>query len=554
MTAELKEKIRENLSQILKNNNWDLLLEKVVVEETKNYKFGFLNTNLPYLISSTYKKSLEEIEERLIAGWKEVSNLTEIEKAEINQGYLNFYPSSELIKEFYFVSEKNKKIVFGANRDSNWLKKYMVEIVSANPTGELHIGHIRNGVITDSLSNLLEYNGNSVYRAYLVNDAGAQIRELVESIHLIHSYFAKGTSISEPPKYHSEIIESCVKEITLKYGSHWSLDNKELTKEIKLFAIEYLLGAIKKELEELSIKVDSWDYESEICTESALALLINKLKEHLYLNDKALWFSTSKFFKEINKDDVLVKKDGSITYFCQDLIYHLKKLDFLGTEGKIVNVLAQDHSSHINRMKAFFKAINLPEDMVQYKTTQLSRLLVNGKKVVLSKRDNVYLNLTELKEHLSLDEIRWLLSSRDEESELDIDISKLKEKNYNNPIFYILYAFSRASSLIEIIKLEPKKSNSSFKALTSNKELELIYTILSLESHYKRAIDTLKPSVISAYLLNLAQKFHTFYEAFSIQNDSNMETKTARFILVKLVHRIFSELLPIFRVQPRKLS
>ncbi|RAO94935.1 arginine--tRNA ligase [Mycoplasma wenyonii] len=553
MISELREKIKENLIQILKTNDWILLLDKIVIEETKNSKFGFLNTNLPYLISAIYKKSLQEIEDRLLTGWEESNDLPEIEKAELNKGYLNFYPSQKLIKEFYFNSQKNKKIVFVANNEDNEFQKYFIEIVSANPTGELHIGHIRNGVITDSLSNLLEYNGNLVYRAYLVNDAGAQIKELIDSIYWVYSHLSKGISISNPPKYHSDIIESCARQISTNFGNHWKLEDKELTKEIRHFSIEYLLTAIKKELEELSIQVDSWDYESRICTESSLSSLVNQLKEHLYLHENALWFNTSKFSRELNKDDVLVKKDGTITYFCQDLIYHLKKLDFLDSKSKIVNVLAQDHSSHISRMKAFFKSINIPDHRIQYKTTQLSRLLVDGKKVVLSKRDNVYLNLAELKEHLSLDEIRWLLSSRDEESELDIEVSKLKERNYNNPIFYILYAFSRASSIVESIKLEPK-SNLNFQAVNSEKELDLIYTILSLESHHKKAVDNLKPSIIASYLFNLAQKFHTFYEAFSIQNDSNIETKTARFVLVQLTHRIFSELLPIFRVQPRKLS
>lgn len=553
MISELREKIKEHLTQILKTNDWILLLDKIVIEDTKNSKFGFLNTNLPYLISSTYRKSLEEIEKRLLTDLRKSSDFPEIEKTELNKGYLNFYPSPELIKNFYLNSQKNKKIIFGANNESHELQKYFIEIISANPTGELHIGHIRNGIITDSLSNLLEYNGHSVYRAYLVNDAGAQIKELMESIHLIYSHLSRGTAIPNPPKYHSEIIEECAREISINYGNHWKLENKELTKEIKHFSIEYLLTNIKKELTELSIQVDSWDYESKICTESSLASLVNQLKEYLYLNENALWFNTSKFSKELNKDDVLVKKDGSITYFCQDLIYHLRKLDFLDSKGKIVNVLAQDHSSHITRMKAFFKAINIPEHRIQYKTTQLSRLLVDGRKVVLSKRDNIYLNLVELKEHLSLDEIRWLLSSRDEESELDIEVSKLKERNYNNPIFYILYAFSRASSIVESIKLDPK-SNLNFKALDSEKELDLIHTILSLELHYKKAVDNLKPSIIASYLFNLAQKFHSFYETFSIQNDSNIETKMARFVLVKLIHRIFSELLPIFRVQPRKLS
>ncbi|AHC40033.1 arginyl-tRNA synthetase [Mycoplasma ovis str. Michigan] len=554
MIPKLSEKIGENLTKILKNNDWILLLDKVVVEGTNNSKFGFLNTNLPYLISSVYKKSLEDLEERLISSWKEVNDLSEIERVELNRGYLNFYPSADLIRDFYINSSKNKKIIFDANNSVNELQKYFVEIISANPTGELHIGHIRNGVITDSLSNLLEYNGNSVYRAYLVNDSGTQIKELVESLHLIHKHMSNGTIMTEIPKYYSEIIENCVREICNKFGSQWDLDNKELTKEIRNFSIEYLLGSIKKELKELSIQVDSWDHESQICTESALSFLINKLKEHIYINEKALWFNTSKFSNDLNKDDVIVKKDGSITYFGQDLIYHLKKLDFLGSNGKIVNVLAQDHSSHITRMKAFFKSIGVPEEMVQYKTTQLSRLLIEGKKVVLSKRDNVYLNLAELKEHLSLDEIRWLLSSRDEESELDIDISKLKERNYNNPIFYILYAFSRASSLVELINLEPRKSNLNFKILNSPKELDLIYAILSIELHFKKAVDNLKTSIIASYLINLAQKFHAFYEAFSIRNDSNLETKLSRFTLVKLVHRIFSELLPIFRIQPRKLS
>ncbi|AGX88990.1 arginine--tRNA ligase [Mycoplasma parvum] len=555
MILTLKEQLKEALREVLVKKNFTLLLDKIELEESKNSKFGFFSTNLPFLISSTYKKNIEESEQLLLDS---LNKHEEIPKIEAVQGYLNFFISSNLIKNFYKSSLKRKKIIAFSNNEENKKTKYFIEIVSANPTGILHIGHIRNGVITDTLSNILEYNNNSVFRAYLINDAGTQIEELIKSIHTFYSFISKGASINlmeHSIKYSGNEIRDCAQAITEKFGHYWELDNEELTQKIKLFAVEFFVNLIKKELDSLSIKVDNWDYESKKCSESALTHLIKKLQDFIYLKDNALWFKTSSFKKEGDeKDDVIVKSDGNLSYFGQDLIYHLYKLEFLGTNGIIINTLAEDHKGHIDRMKAFFSSINVPESLVKYKTTKLSRLIVDGKKIVFSKRENIFLSSEELKEHLSKDEIRWFLCSRDEENELDIDLSKLNNKDYNNPIFYILYAYSRALKITEKINFELDGVELSFEKLDSEIEQSLINSILAVEFHFQKAIQNLKVHIISNYLYSLAKKFHTFYESFSIINDSNRETQLARLALVQLVLRIFKEFLPLFRIVPTALA
>ncbi|ADX98068.1 arginine--tRNA ligase [Mycoplasma suis] len=556
MILELKNQLKASLRKVLENKGFSLLLDKVELEETKNSKFGFFSTNLPFLISSAYKKSIEESEQILISSFPK-NEL--IQKVEAVQGYLNFFISPDLIENFFRSSLKRRKIISRANNEENKKDKYFVEIVSANPTGILHIGHIRNGVITDTISNLLEYNNNSVFRTYLINDAGTQIEELLRSIHNFYSFTSRGgvgISLTEEinVKYTGSEIKECAEAISQKFGYNWELTDKELTHQIKLFAVEFFLDKIKKELKSLSIQVDSWDYESRICSESALTNLIKKLEDFIYLKDNALWFKTSAFLEGYEKDDVLVKSDGKISYFGQDLIYHLHKLEFLGKTGTIVNTLAEDHKGHIDRMKAFFYSIGVPQDSVKYKITRLSRLIMEGKKIVFSKRENIFLSAEELKEHLSVDEIRWFLCSRDEENELDIDLSKLKNKDYNNQIFYILYAYSRALKITERIYFDLSESKLSFEKLDSEVEQSLINSVLSVELKFQKAIQTLKVHIMSDYLFSLAKKFHSFYESVSVINEPNTETQITRFALVKLVLRIFSELLPLFRITPTTLN
>ncbi|CCE66815.1 arginine--tRNA ligase [Candidatus Mycoplasma haematominutum] len=554
MILELKERLTNFLQDVVAESQFTLLKDKIVLEESRHPKYGLFNTNLPFILASLYRKTLEE-SERILA--QKIPKHEYISRMEVTKGYINFFVSPEVIKDFYLSSLKVEKIIFAANAPENRSAKYFIEIISANPTGALHIGHIRNGVITDTISNLLEYNGNSVYRSYLVNDGGTQIKELIASIHNMHSYLAKASpldlSISQC-KYTDENVRDCARSIGEHFGYYWELQNREITSEITTYSVDFFLKLIKKEVEELKIKIDSWDYESKLCSEGALTSLISKIKDHIYLEDNALWFRTEAFDPDLGKNDVIVKGDGALTYFGQDLIYHLYKLEFLGKNGTVVNTLAADHKGHIGRMRAFFKCLRVPQEVVRYKLTQLSRLVVNGKKVIFSKRENIYLTLAELKQYLSIDEIRWFLSSRDEESELDIEIDKLRNKDYNNPIFYILYAYSRASKLSELLKLEISPEELNFEALNSDTELELIQTILYSQSKFSKAVETLKPNILSAYLYSLAQKFHSFYDSFSISYDYNPTTKLARLALVQLVARLFEELLPIFKIAPRQLS
>ncbi|AFO52218.1 arginyl-tRNA ligase [Candidatus Mycoplasma haematolamae str. Purdue] len=551
MLLEFKAELIGLLSKMVEENQLVLLKDKVNIEESKSCKFGFCFTNLPHLLSSIYKKSLEESGQILLELFP---GHPYISKVEVVGGYLNFFLRHEVIKEFFETSHKKPKIIFSLDK-SQPKKKYLIEIISANPTGSLHIGHIRNGVVTDTLSNLLEYDGSHVFRSYLINDGGLQIKELMNSLHIIYTCMVKAIPVdvsAEKLKYSDSTVRDCAEQIAKEFGHYWDLQDPEQTQKISKFAVEYFLNLIKKEMQELRIQVDSWDYETQICSEGALSSLINKLKDHLYMKDQALWFKTSKFSSESDKDDVVVKSDGSLSYFGQDLIYHIYKLEFLGHNGTIINTLAADHKGHITRMEAFFRALEIPEDVVKFKMTQLSRLIIDGKKVTFSKRENILLSFKDLTEHLSIDEIRWFLSSRDEETELDIELEKLRGKDYNNPIFYILYAHSRAVKLIDAAKLDVLDAQFSFEKLNNDASQELINHILSLEWQYKKAVDTLKPHILAVYLYGLAKKFHSFYESAPILSEPEVELKLAKLALVHLVIRIFREFLPIFRIEPKK--
>ncbi|OAL09877.1 arginine--tRNA ligase [Candidatus Mycoplasma haematobovis] len=528
--------------------------ENIFFEFPKNISFGDLSTNIACQISSKVKKAPKEIAEIIVKKLGKLKYIQEI-RAEKN-GFINLFFNTEAFKEYYAEVLSNKEHLYKKEPNNIWC---FVEIVSANPTGLLHIGHARNGIFCDTLANLLEYGGYYVHREYLINDMGNQIKELISSVW--NKYKAKiiGTYYSVENmnlKYDSPEIDECATYLISKHQNKWLQDNdifkSKLYSELESEVIKYFLNEIEKDLNAYQIGVNVWKSERSFVNDSTIDDLLNSLREHINLKDGAVWFRAGDFLENC-KDEVLVKKDGLHTYFCQDLIYHLHKLRMIGEKGKIINVLGADHYGHVDRLKSFLVFLER-EEQVKFICMQLVKLIEHSTAVKISKRDSKIIYLRSLSEFMSYEEVRWFLISQHTDSPLEIELKKLKMQDYNNPAYYVLYAYSRISQLLRKHGVPKDYSeNITFDTIKEGKEKELLNTLLAWEMTLNSAIETLSPHKIPQYLYKLAKEFHSYYEETQLLNKEKGTWLNDRLAILNAVQYTIKSGLSIMKITPKSV-
>ncbi|AEW44977.1 Arginyl-tRNA synthetase [Mycoplasma haemocanis str. Illinois] len=524
---------------------------------TKDYKFGDIFTNFACQISSKYKKNPKEVGEALL---KQAGELKYVSSAKVEKnGFINIFLSPEIFSEYYLEILEKKEDIWRKHPINSW---YFIEIVSANPTGLLHIGHARNGIFSDTLANLLEYGGYFVHREYLVNNLGNQIKELLESVWI--KYKAKLTSIPRESnikavKYNGKEIDECVDYLISTHGQKWIFDRNIFESksypELEKLVVSYFLNEIEKDLARYNIEVNTWKFESSFVNAESINDLFKSIRGYLKVKGGAIWFKAGEILDGC-KDEVLIKNDGKHTYYCQDLIYHLYKLNLLGSEGKIINVLGSDHYGHIDKLKAFLKIKEVEDDRVHFICMQLVKLIEQSTLVKISKRDSKVIYLRDLMNYMSYEEARWFLVSQHPDSPLEIDITRLKQKNYNNPSFYVMYAYSR---IFQILRKhgEPdfySKKEVSFKTITEGMEKTIMNTLMQWDEVINEAIETLQPYRITQYLFKLAKEFHAFYEETKLLQDGHEEEWLRdRLALLNAAKYTIHSGLSILKIKPKSV-
>lgn len=550
MLTQAKQNIILALKDAIRRLEYILVIDEITVEKTKDVKYGHITTNIAFLIGSRYKKDPNAVAQEILNALAKKIGL--VDSCEIGSGcFINFTLNTSVFENFYGKLIEQKDNLF---KGKNFNQQYIVEIVSANPNGSLHIGHVRNAVFSDVIANLLSFDGNKVCRVYLINNRGQQVKDIVYSVWVKYQHILFGTKHAELSNipYNTIDAEMCAYEIIKKKGNFWksseSLDNVNFYNTLKEFVVDYFLSLIKEDLAALNVAVDFWHYEQKIATDEAMQLTLSKIANYTYFKDNAVWFKTSHFYEK-EKDDVIIKSDGEHTYFGQDLIYHQYKLALLNTEGKIVNVFACDHDSHAIRLKAFFKSLKIPEDKLIIKTLQLSRMISDDKKEVISKRNNNIVSAKDLFGFMSYEEIRWFFIFKDASTELDIDIDKLRDHQYNNQISYILYAYARIEQIFNKWHLTDLFDRSLQLNLLKEKiEQEILNSLIFFETTLATAIQELKPSILCVYVFKLAQDFHSFYEICDILKTENKDLMYQRLALCNGVKHIISIVLSILNI------
>jgi len=480
-----------------------------VIEIPNNPNHGDFATNLPLVLSASQKRPPREIASLIIDHLKDNGGL--LENAEVaGPGFINFQVSAEkwycVLSDIVRLRERYGRSEVGNHR------KVMIEFVSANPTGPLHLGHGRGAALGDTLSRVFSFCGYDVAREFYINDAGLQVRLLGESIFSRFKQMTVQDYAFPQNGYHGDYISDLAETISRE------IDLDEMSEEAAAEICAQkgkvrMLEEIKQDLENFRVSFDLWYSESDLYGSGQLQKALDMMEggENLYEKDGALWIGTSKFGDD--KDRVIRKKDGQFTYFATDMSYHLNKRA-RGFE-KAINVWGADHHGYIPRMKAALSAYGFPEDWLSVVLIQLVKLWRGGLEIKMSKRAGSYVTLQELVNEVGVDAVRFVFLSKNHDSPLDFDIDRVKKQDSENPVYYVQYAHARICSIFRKAASEgislPDETDEFPDRLVLDEELTLIKHMAAFPSLTEDICKCLEPHRLTYYLTELAALFHQYF-------------------------------------------
>jgi len=525
--------IQENLRKYIKDatlrvyGNEDYVKD-ILVEIPRDTKIADYSTNIAMKLAKELKQNPFDIATKIVEELKKED--FGVEKIEIARpGFINFTMRKDTLANCinYIVDHKE---TYGHNNIGNGLR-ILVEYVSANPTGDLHLGHARGAAWGDAITRLLNVSGYDCLREFYINDAGHQIDMLGES--LLSRYFdIFGEKYPLPEEgYHAQDIIDIAKIIANKDGNKWlNADPKERLEYFKDEGIELELAKIERDLKYFRCEFDSWVHERFFYLDNNKRIeeVLDKMKSMnlTYEKDGALWFKTTDYGDD--KDRVLKKKDGSLTYMTPDIANHVYKLERGYT--KLVDLWGADHHGYVARMCAALEALGYPKKTLEVDLEQMVRLVEDGKEVKMSKRTGNAISLRELCEDVGIDAARYIFVSHEVGAHLDFDLAVARKKNADNPVFYAQYAFARMSS---ILRDAPKFVKSEkYDLLVNQRETDLLKTLNEFPSIVGDAAKTRMPNKICNYIQKLATYFHSYYGTCKINDLDNKELTNERVGLV----------------------
>ena len=431
-------------------------------------------------------------------------------------------------------------------------QKIMVEFVSANPTGPMHMGNARGGVLGDSLANVLAWAGNNVTKEFYVNDAGNQIDKFANSINVRYMQILEGEEAHPLPEdaYHGEDIKVIAKELYDIHGD--SL--KDLDEKAKFDKyVEYGLGKnipkMKADLARYGINYDVWFFESQLHNTGYVKETVDMLTAngHTYVQDGAVWLRSTAFGCE--KDDVLMRGNGFYTYFAADIAYHREKFANRNFD-KVINIWGADHHGHVARLKYALDALGLDgSNRLEIVLMQLVRLMRDGEVVRMSKRTGKSITLTDLLDEVSCDAARYFFNSRAADTHLEFDLGLAVRQDSENPVYYCQYAHARICSILANLEREgiAVNANPDLSLLTSKEELDLIREVAKLPEEIRLAAADREPARLNRYAINVASAFHKFYGVSRIK-DAQPEVRDARVYAIKCAAAVIKNTLSILGV------
>jgi arginyl-tRNA synthetase len=514
----------------------------VELERPKNLEHGDFATNAALQLAKRVGKKPRDVAAAIVA---ELADSPEIAKADIaGPGFINFTLAAQ--SRFAVVAEIHKAGARFGRGDSGADRKIMVEFVSANPTGPLHVGHGRQAALGDSISTLLEWQGWRVTREFYYNDAGNQIANLALSVQARVKQ-ERGEAIEVPKDgYLGDYIREIAREYVAAHFGDAAGNNLE---QIRRFAVDYLRKEQDIDLNAFGVKFDSYFLESSLYTDGKVDEAVRLLKAagHSYESEGALWLKTTDFGDD--KDRVMRKSDGTYTYFVPDVAYHLDK--FRRGYRNVINVQGADHHSTVTRVRAGLQALEtgVPKGYPDYVLHQMVTVMKGGEEMKISKRAGSYVTVRDLIDEVGRDGVRYFFLMRRVDSHLVFDIDLAKSQSDDNPVYYVQYAHARLSSVLrewggDIAAL----AGADLSRLTSPYEAALAQKLAEFPEILARAAGEFAPHLVTYYLHDdVAARLHTYYNAerFLVEDES---LKLARLALVAATRQVLANGLAVLGV------
>ena len=545
--SSINKYIKENILISLTDYKIDIGLEDFSLSPPKQESFGDLSSNIALLISNQIQKNpleiAEEIKKRMLH-----QNLNDIEEITATQpGFINF-----VIKPNYY--QNNLKLIikdkesFGKDFKGKG-KSANVEFVSANPTGPLTVGHGRNAVIGDTVSNILEWHDYNVTREYYYNDAGKQMRTLGQSVESRYFEYVKKPFEFPNDGYQGEYIIEIAKNIANNHGENLVKNDEKFLAE----AEKVIFGQIENSLNSLGIKFDTFTNEKSFYESGAIKKLLSQLKSKglVYEKDDATWYKATGVGAK--QDKVYIKSTGEPTYRLPDTAYHKDKIK--RGYDVIVDVFGADHTDTYPDVLSALRALGLKTEHVKILIYQFVTLVKNGEKVKMSTRKADFITLDDLVNELSVDVIRYFFIMRSMNTHLDFDLNLAKDQSDKNPVFYLQYAYARICNIIRYGENQGFKFSEKFDTtlLNESSEIKLLKLMSNFPTMMETALETLEPQTIAIYLQDLASSFHKFYGNCKVITD-NEKLSQSRLGLINGAKIIISIGLSILGVSaPEKM-
>ena len=547
---ELKEKIIAAVERAVANSELPQAdLPDFIIEQPQDKKNGDFSSNIAMAGARAYRKAPRMIAESIVSNLNLEGTL--FERAEIaGPGFINFFLSDE-----YYAKILNDVVESGEDygkSDYGEGKSVIVEFVSANPTGPMHIGNARGGAIGDCLASVLQYAGYDVKREFYINDAGNQIEKFATSLEVRYLQ-ACGKDIEMPEDaYHGADITEHAENFKAQYGDKYAdVPSDERRKALVDFALPQNIAGLERDLGKYRITYDKWFRESTLHNDGSVDKVIAALKEKgaTYEQDGALWFKASEYGND--KDIVLIRNNGLPTYIVPDIAYHYNKLVTRGFD-KAIDVLGADHHGYVPRMKAALTALGLDADRLDIVIMQMVRLVREGETIKLSKRSGKAITLNTLLEEVPIDAARFFFNLREPNSHFDFDLELAAKQSSDNPVYYVQYAHARICSILKRAKEQgaeiTEPTMDELKLLNSSEERELITHLSALTDEIISAAKNYDPAKITHYVIELATLFHKFYNAHRVVTDDKA-LMNARLYLCTAVKSTIYNILTMLKIE-----
>ncbi|WP_353419366.1 arginine--tRNA ligase [Staphylococcus delphini] len=519
---QVKQTLIQEIEKSIQQANIVESIPEIKIEIPKDTKNGDYATNIAMVLTKLAKRNPREIAQLIVDHLDtEAAHVKKIDIA--GPGFINFYLDSSYLNAV-IDQALEQDTQFGRVAESK-NEKILVEYVSANPTGDLHIGHARNAAVGDTLCNILDAAGYDVTREYYINDAGNQITNLAKSIEARYLQHLGQEAEMPADGYHGQDIKNIGADLAEKQPNLMDLSDDERLKTFRQLGVDYEMAKLKQDLADFNIHFDNWFSETSLYEKGEIKAVLERMKDNGYTYDQdgATWLRTTDF--KDDKDRVLIKKDGTYTYFLPDIAYHYDK--FQRGNDKLINLFGADHHGYINRLKASLETFGVDSDRLEIQIMQMVRLMQDGEEVKMSKRTGNAITLREIMDEVGIDAARYFLTMRSADTHFDFDMALAKEQSQDNPVYYAQYAHARICSILRQAEAQgyQVEKGADYQTITNDKAIELLKKVAEFEPMIEGAAEARAPHRVTNYIQDLAAHFHKFYNAEKVLTEDQAKTK-----------------------------